>query len=86
MAVSCTSLPANALSKSEVLQLSYEQVKGSGLANRCSEVKGEGTINIAPGKKLQVTDLCVEPTSWQVGMLECSVLDASVQNKQQFCF
>lgn len=57
--------PANALQKSDVLSLSYEQVKGSGLANRCPEVVGEGTIN-AGGKKLKVTDMCLEPKSWQV--------------------
>ncbi|KAJ1410199.1 oxygen-evolving enhancer protein [Ochromonadaceae sp. CCMP2298] len=56
--------PASALTKAEVLSLSYVQVKGSGLANRCSEVKGEGTINL--NKKLKLLDLCIEPTSWQV--------------------
>jgi photosystem II oxygen-evolving enhancer protein 1 len=66
LAVSSLNEPVNAMSKAEVLQLSYDQVKGSGLANRCSEVKGEGVINLSPGKVYKVTDLCVEPTSWQV--------------------
>lgn len=44
--------------------MSYEQVKGSGLANRCPTAVGSATINI--GKKLKVVDLCVEPKSWQV--------------------
>jgi hypothetical protein len=59
-------LPANALTKEETLSLSYEQVKGSGLANRCPEVFGEQTINLASGKKYKITDLCLEPTNFQV--------------------
>jgi len=65
-AATSITLPAQALTKSEVLSLSYEQVKGSGLANRCPEVIGTETINLASGKKYKVVDLCVEPTSWQV--------------------
>ena len=63
-AASSIAAPAHALSKSETLSLSYEQVKGSGLANRCPTAVGSATINI--GKKLKVVDLCVEPKSWQV--------------------
>lgn len=58
--------PAFALTKAETLSLSYEQVKGSGLANRCPQVIGEQTISLAGGKKYKVVDLCVEPTTWQV--------------------
>ena len=64
VAVSSFNGPVHALSKAEMMSLTYNQVKGTGLANRCAEVTGEGSINI--GKKLKVTDLCVEPTSWQV--------------------
>jgi len=39
-------------------------VKGSGLANRCPEVKGTGSININGKKK--IVDMCIEPISWQV--------------------
>ena len=59
-------MPAQALTKSEVLSLSYEQVKGSGLANRCPDVVGEETIVISGGKKYAITDLCIEPKAWQV--------------------
>ena len=58
------SMPAQALTKDQVLSLSYEQVKGSGLANRCSEVKGSGAISVSG--KAKIVDLCLEPTSWQV--------------------
>jgi len=56
--------PAQAISKSDINSLSYEQVKGSGLANRCPEASGSGSIAI--NKKLKIVDLCVEPKSWQV--------------------
>ena len=71
-AATSISMPAHALSKSDILSLSYLQVKGSGLANRCAEVTGSDSIAIS-GKKLKVTDLCVEPTSWQV----CRLLEIS---------
>lgn len=59
-------MPANAMTKTESNSLSYLQVKGSGLANRCPEVIGEGSIAISGGKKYKITDFCVEPKSWQV--------------------
>jgi hypothetical protein len=59
-------MPAHALTKGETMSLSYEQVKGSGLANRCPSVIGEETITLSGGKQYKVTDLCLEPKSWQV--------------------
>ena len=67
-AMGSLNLPAQALTKNDVLSLSYEQVKGSGLANRCPSVAagGKQEITINGGKKYKVTDLCLEPTTWQV--------------------
>eukprot|EP01041_Mallomonas_annulata_P008504 gene8504-17537_t len=59
-------LPAQALTKAETNSLSYLQVKGSGIANRCPEVIGEQSISLSSGKKYLITDLCLEPKSWQV--------------------
>ena len=59
-------LPAQAITKDEVLRLSYLQVKGTGLSNRCAEVIGEQSISLQVGKKYKVVDLCLEPKSWQV--------------------
>lgn len=42
------------------------QVKGTGLANRCPEVVGEGSIALQGGKTYQLSDLCLEPKTWQV--------------------
>jgi photosystem II oxygen-evolving enhancer protein 1 len=44
--------------------VSSPQVKGTGLANRCPEVTGEGSITVN-GKK-QLVDLCIEPKTFQV--------------------
>lgn len=63
-AASSITAPAQAISRSDLLSLSYGQVKGTGLANRCPSASGSGSINI--NKKLKVVDLCVEPKSWQV--------------------
>jgi hypothetical protein len=56
--------PAQAITKSELNQLSYLQVKGTGLANRCPEVIGEGSITPKTGQKL--VDMCIEPKAWAV--------------------
>mmetsp|Transcript_21475 Transcript_21475/g.44762 ORF Transcript_21475/g.44762 Transcript_21475/m.44762 type:complete len:308 (+) Transcript_21475:37-960(+) len=56
--------PAQAITKSELNQLSYLQVKGTGLANRCPEVVGEASITPKSGQKL--VDMCIEPKAWAV--------------------
>lgn len=56
--------PANAITSVERAQLSYLQVKGTGLANRCSEAKGSDSIAIKG--KAQFVDLCVEPKAFFV--------------------
>jgi photosystem II oxygen-evolving enhancer protein 1 len=61
-----STLPAQAFTKDQVDQLSYLQVKGTGLANRCPDVIGEDAITISGGRKYKLTDLCLEPKSWQV--------------------
>ena len=56
--------PAQALTKSEINSLTYLQVKGTGLANRCAEVIGEDTITPKSGQK--IVDMCIEPKAWAV--------------------
>lgn len=58
---------ANALTKSDIDQLSYLQVKGTGLANRCPEVTENGkSIALASGKEYRLVDLCLEPKTFLV--------------------
>jgi len=64
VAVGVAAAPAQAITKSELNQLSYLQVKGTGLANRCPEVIGEDTIKPKTGQKL--VDMCIEPKAWAV--------------------
>jgi len=57
---------AQPLTKDFITSLSYEQVKGSGLANRCPQAIASGTGSIAINGKYKLTELCIEPTSWEV--------------------
>jgi len=43
--------PAQAITKAEINSLTYLQVKGTGLANRCAEVIGEDSIKPTSGQK-----------------------------------
>jgi photosystem II oxygen-evolving enhancer protein 1 len=81
--------PAQALTKSQVNELSYLQVKGTGLANRCPEVLGEGTIVPKPGSRL--VDLCIEPKAWAVeeevgkaGKTEKKFVNSKVMTRQTY--
>mmetsp|Transcript_4283 Transcript_4283/g.6057 ORF Transcript_4283/g.6057 Transcript_4283/m.6057 type:complete len:306 (-) Transcript_4283:408-1325(-) len=57
--------PAFAITSDIRNQLSYEQVKGTGLANRCNEVVGKDSITV-PNSGYKLVDLCLEPKVWQV--------------------
>jgi len=65
-AANSIAMPAQALTKAEITGLSYNQVKGTGLANRCPEVIGEDTISVSSGRKYKITNFCVEGKNWQV--------------------
>ena len=52
----------------QIASLTYEQIKGTGLANTCPKVEsgGDQAIKIAGGKKYRIEEFCLEPTSFQV--------------------
>jgi len=57
--------PAQAITAEQFSQLTYQQVKGSGLANRCPTVESSGTsIPVKPGSRLK--NVCFEPKSFAV--------------------
>jgi photosystem II oxygen-evolving enhancer protein 1 len=57
--------PAKAITAEQFSQLTYQQVKGSGLANRCPTVESSGTsIPVKPGSRLK--NVCFEPKSFAV--------------------
>ena len=54
VAIGLAAAPAQALTKSQLNELSYLQVKGTGLANRCPEVVGEGKARTEGGWRWQL--------------------------------
>lgn len=89
VAVGVSAAPAQALTKSEINQLSYLQVKGTGLANRCPEVIGEDSIKPTSGQKL--VDMCIEPKAWAVeeeigkgGKTEKKFVTSKVMTRQTY--
>ena len=88
-ALSIMAAPAQALTKSEINELTYLQVKGTGLANRCPEVIGEDTITPKAGSKL--TEMCIEPKAWAVeeeigkaGKTEKKFVNSKVMTRQTY--
>jgi len=57
-------MSAHAITSDVRSQLSYEQIKGTGLANRCNEVQGKDSITVQSGSMM--VDFCLEPKTWQV--------------------
>merc|ERR1719512_285657 len=89
VAVGVAAAPAEALTKSEINELSYLQVKGTGLANRCAEVIGEDSIKPTSGQKL--VDMCIEPKAWAVeeeigkaGKTEKKFVNSKVMTRQTY--
>ena len=61
--------PACALTTQEIRELNYEQIKGTGIANRCPEVQlssKEQRIPLEKGLKYKIVDMCLEPKSFQI--------------------
>merc|ERR1719291_1054973 len=57
--------PARAITAEQFSQLTYAQVKGSGLANRCPTVESQGSsIPVKAGARIQ--NMCFEPKSFAV--------------------
>jgi len=67
LATGVQSASAGPFTRSEIASLTYEQIKGTGLANTCPQVENGGAqkINVG-GKKMRINDFCLEPTSFQI--------------------
>merc|ERR1719273_2218701 len=81
--------PSGAITRQELDQLSYMQVKGTGLANRCPEVVGEDSITPKSGSRL--VDICIEPKAWAVeeeigraGKTEKKFVNSKVMTRQTY--
>jgi photosystem II oxygen-evolving enhancer protein 1 len=56
---------ASALTSSDLRSLTYQEIKGTGVANRCPEVaENTGPINVVG--KTGMKDMCLEPKSFQI--------------------
>lgn len=89
VAVGISAAPAEAITKSQLNELSYLQVKGTGLANRCPEVVGEDTITPKSGQKL--VEMCIEPKAFAVeeeigrgGKTEKKFVNSKVMTRQTY--
>jgi photosystem II oxygen-evolving enhancer protein 1 len=89
LALGLATAPAQAITKADLNQLSYLQVKGTGLANRCPEVIGEGSITPKTGQRL--VDMCIEPKAWAVeeevgkaGKTEKKFVNSKVMTRQTY--
>jgi len=58
---------AGPFTQSEIASLTYEQIKGTGLANTCPRVEAPGDgAKISVGNGYKLKNFCLEPTSFQV--------------------
>jgi len=57
---------AGPFTRSEVASLTYDQIKGTGLANTCPQVEAGGSSSIKTGSLKSLKDFCLEPTTFQV--------------------
>merc|ERR1719502_834605 len=68
LATGVQSASAGPFTRSEIASLTYDQIKGTGLANTCPKVESAGgdAIKLSSGKKYKIDEFCLEPTSFQV--------------------
>lgn len=61
-------LTACGQSPSDTSSLSYEEIRGTGLANSCPEITEfrRGSLTLDPSGAYKLVDLCLEPTSFAV--------------------
>jgi photosystem II oxygen-evolving enhancer protein 1 len=59
---------ANSAIAATNLPLTYDQIKGTGLANKCPDIlgasRGRGIIPLENGQTVTFTDMCLEPTAF----------------------
>jgi len=76
MAALVAPAPAKAITAEQFSQLTYEQVRGSGLANRCPTVDMQGRqVDVKPSGQ-KIINMCFEPKSFAV--------EAETENGKEF--
>ena len=69
LAFALSTQSAEALTTKDINDLTYGQIKGTGIANRCPEVANADKaqeITLEKGGKYKIVDLCLEPKSFQI--------------------
>lgn len=69
LAAGAQSASAGPFTRTEIASLTYDQIKGTGLANTCPMVEDAtdgASIKLSGGKKYKIQELCLEPTSFQL--------------------
>jgi len=61
-----TEAHAGPFTRGELNSLTYDQIKGTGLANTCPTVEGGSSTSIKLNGKSYINDFCLEPTTFQV--------------------
>jgi len=57
---------AGVFTRSEIASLTYEQIKGTGLANTCPNVEAGSSTSLKVAGKTKIEEFCLEPTTFQV--------------------
>lgn len=70
--------------RSEIDSLTYEQVKGTGLANTCPQVEAGAKASIPIGGLKRMTEFCLEPTSFETITDGGQVEKAKVTTRQTY--
>ena len=66
LGMGATDAHAGVFTRSEIASLTYEQIKGTGLANTCPNVESGEKKTISTSGKKTIDEFCLEPTSFQV--------------------
>jgi len=62
----CSEGPAATVTATDRQQLTYDQVIGTGLANKCPQLSetSRGKLDIEPGRSYAIRDMCLQPTDY----------------------
>lgn len=68
VAIAMSVLTACSSTPSDTSTLTYEEIRGTGLANSCPQISEirRGSIPIDPNTAYELVDLCLEPTSYAI--------------------
>ena len=88
---STQSAVAGPFTRSDIASLTYEQIKGTGLANTCPKVEEptSASIKLDGGKKYKIDEFCLEPTAFSVleeKMTKNGVVTEAVPTKVCYLF